>query len=242
MTDSQKGKTWASLDRIRKEHPTLYFLGDLFINIVIVVVLVYTVRTYLISPFQVFGPSMCNTLNHLNETCQDGFGEYLIVNKAVYYPFFGKRYSIPLRGDVIVFRPPHNTNDFYIKRIIGLPGEKVKLQNGKVFVYNREHQSGFELPEEYLSPENKGKTFPTPAHLVTSYEVPENMFFVMGDNRRKSTDSRACFRGIGDRECEESVNHFLPIEQIEGKAWIVLWPFHKIRFLGNPDYESALVK
>lgn len=225
------------LDRLREKHPTLYFFGDLIVNIVVVVVLVYTVRTYLISPFQVFGPSMCSTLNHLNETCQDGFGEYIIVNKAVYYPFFGKRFGSPERGDIIVFRPPHNLNDYYIKRVIGLPGEKVKIQNGKVFIVNKEHQSGWEVPESYLNEDNKGKTFPVPSHLVANYEVPENMYFVLGDNRKKSTDSRTCFRGLGDRECDDQ-KHFLPIENIEGKAWVVLWPFHRIRFLGNPAYDA----
>lgn len=240
MFESKKdaaGKKWKWLDRLQERHPTLYFFGDLFVNIVVVVALVYTVRTFLISPFQVFGPSMCNTLNHINSVCQDGFGEYLIVNKAVYYPFLGKRFGAPSRGDIIVFRPPHNPNDFYIKRIIGLPGEKVKIQNGKVFVYNKEHQSGFELPEPYLSEENKDKTLPVPSHLVATYEVPENSFFVLGDNRKKSTDSRTCFRGLGDRECGDA-KHFLPIENIEGKAWVVLWPFDRIRLLPNPAYAS----
>jgi len=229
--------SYPKLDRLKEKHPTIYFFGDLLINIAVVVVLVYTVRTYLISPFQVFGPSMCDTLNHLNETCQDGFGEYLIVNKATYYPFFGKRFGAPERGDIIVFRPPHNPNDYYIKRVIGLPGEKVKIQNGKVFIINKEHQSGWEVPEPYLSEENKNKTFPVPSHLVANYEVPENMYFVLGDNRKKSTDSRTCFRGLGDRECDNG-KHFLSIENIEGKAWVVLWPFHRIRLLGNPAYGA----
>ncbi|MBI2638447.1 signal peptidase I [Candidatus Peregrinibacteria bacterium] len=237
MLESKKAKKW--LDELREKHPTLYFLGDLFLNIVVIVFLVYTVRTYLISPFQVFGPSMCNTLNEIHDKCQDSFGEYLIVNKAIYYPFFGdRRYRTPERGDIIVFRPPHNAQDFYIKRIIALPGEKVKLQNGKVYIYNKEHQSGWELPEEYLSKENKNQTFPMNAQRVMTFEVPEGRYFVMGDNRRKSTDSRTCFRGPGDRECNDDINHFLPIERIEGKASVVLWPFNKIRILSNPAYSG----
>lgn len=234
---SAPSKTAQFLDRLQKNHPTLYFFADLFINIVIVVVLVFTVRTYLISPFQVFGPSMCDTLNSIRSTCQDGFGEYLIVNKALYHPFFGNRFGLPERGDIIVFRPPHNEEDFYIKRIIGLPGEKIKLQNGKVFLFNAEHKDGFELPELYLSRENKNQTYPYPAQLAKTYEVPEGTYFVMGDNRKKSTDSRTCFRGIGDRECSNPENHFLELKQIEGKAWVVLWPFDKMRLLKNPAYE-----
>ena len=236
MFESKKAKKWLWLDHLQEKHPTLYFFGDLLVNIVVIVVLVYTVRTYLISPFQVFGPSMCNTLNEIHGGCRDGFGEYLIVNKAVYYPFFGHRYSPPERGDIIVFRPPHNAQDFYIKRIIGLPGEKVKLMNGKVYIFNKEHQSGWELPEPYLSAENKNQTFPMTAQRVLTLEVPEGRYFVMGDNRHKSTDSRTCFRGPGDRECNDDLNHFLPIERIEGKAAVVLWPFNKIRILRNPAY------
>lgn len=236
MTDLPKAQKSNFLDRLRVRNPTLYFFVDLILNVLVIIVLVYTVRTFIISPFQVFGPSMCNTLNYINDTCQDGFGEYLIVNKAIYFPFFGHRFDTPERGDIVVFRPPHNKGDFYIKRIIGLPGERVKLQNGKIYIFNKEHQSGFELAEEYLSKENKNQTYPLLTHIVTSYEVPENTYFVMGDNRRKSSDSRTCFRGPGDPECNDPNNHFLGIGQIEGKASVVLWPFNKIRILQNPNY------
>lgn len=238
MSESKKAKSWDFLDRLEEKSPTLYFFVDLILNIAVIVILVYTVRTYLISPFQVYGPSMCNTLNYINESCQDAFGEYLIVNKAAYYPFFGHRFDPPKRGDIVVFRPPHNTNDYYIKRIIGLPGERVKLQNGKVYIYNKEHQSGFPLPEPYLNKENKGQTYPIPSQIVANYEVPQNGYFVMGDNRKKSTDSRTCFRGAGDSECAGSQNNFLAIERIEGKAWVVLWPFNKIRLLHSPAYGA----
>ena len=236
MSDSKKDHKNVWLNRLQQTNPTLYFMGDLLVNILIIVVLVYSVRTYLISPFQVSGPSMCNTLNYINESCQDAFGEYLIVNKAVYYPFFGHRYREPRRGDIIVFRPPHNKKDFYIKRVIGLPGEKVQLKSGKVYIFNKEHQSGMELPEPYLSEENRGKTYPLNSQLIASFDVPEGYYFVMGDNRRKSTDSRTCFRGSGESECADPLNHFLPVNLVEGRASVVLWPFSKIRFLGNPDY------
>lgn len=230
MNELQKAKRPRFLETLENRHPTLYFFLDLLFNIVIIVILVYTVRTYLISPFQVFGPSMCDTLNVINGNCQDAFGEYLIVNKA------GYRFKPPERGDIVVFRPPHNQNDFYIKRIIGLPGERVKLQNGKVFIFNKEHQSGFQVSEEYLNEENKNRTYPISSYLVVTYEVPENYYFVMGDNRKKSTDSRTCFRGPGDAECNDKINHFLVADRIEGKAWLVLWPFNKIRILSRPVY------
>lgn len=219
---------WAS--HLEQRRPTLYFLADLALNILIIIVLVFGVRNFLISPFQVFGPSMCNSLNFLSGRCQDAFGEYLIVNKAVYYPFFGRSYKRPQRGDIVVFRPPNVKKDFYIKRVVGLPGETVKIQNGRVYVNDKE------LNESYLSNENRNQTFPFPAHLVATYAVPANMYFVMGDNRKKSSDSRTCFAGAGDRYCNDPTHNFLPFEAIEGKAWVVLWPFNKIRLLENPAY------
>lgn len=236
MFKSKNSQNPNLLDRLQKSSPTLYFFVDLGLNIVVIIILVYTVRTFIISPFQVFGPSMCDSLNYIDNSCQDGFGEYLIVNKFGYYPFFGHRFDPPKRGDIIVFRPPHNADDFYIKRIIGLPGETVKLQNGKVIIVNAEHQSGYELPEEYLNEDNKGKTYPLLTHLVTTYEVPDGTYFVLGDNRKKSSDSRTCFQGPGNRGCEEDNDYFLKAKQIEGKAWVILWPFSKVRILGDPDY------
>lgn len=238
MFDSEKVKKMHFLDKLKGRHPTIYFLTDLILNIFIVVLLVYTVRTYLISPFQVYGPSMCDTLNKIDTVCQDGFGEYLIVNKALYYPFFGRRFDTPQRGDIVVFRPPHNEKDFYIKRIIGLPGETVKIQSGKVYILNKEHENGWELPEEYLNDTNKDKTFPMPTHGTTMHKVPQGNYFVLGDNRKKSSDSRTCFKGLSPRDCDDENNHFLPINLIEGKAWIVLWPFNKLRLLPNPPYKA----
>lgn len=224
------------LEKFEQQYPSAYFVADLLLNILIIIVLVFGVRTYLISPFQVYGPSMCNTMNYINERCQEGFGEYIIVNKAIYYPFFGRSFSSPQRGDIIVFRPPNVKKDFYIKRVIGLPGETVKIQSGRIYIENEEHKNGWELPEPYLSNENRNQTYPVPAQTVATYKVPTNMYFALGDNRKKSTDSRSCFAGPGDRYCNETVNHFLPLEYIEGKAAVVLWPFNKVRILSNPEY------
>lgn len=239
MFEPQKEKRRRLLDHIQHNHATAYFFGDLLVNITVIVLLVYIVRTFFISPFQVYGPSMCDTLNYLNDECQDAFGEYLIVNKAVYYPFFDHGFRDPKRGDIIVFRPPHNDEDFYIKRIIGLPGEKVKIQNGKVMIINKDRQAGFELNETYLGATNKNQTYSLTTQSINTYEVPAGHYFVMGDNRKKSTDSRSCFKGPGYESCENpnSIDHFLPLSRIEGKAWLVLWPFDKARALSEPQYE-----
>lgn len=231
------------LSSFQRASPRLYGLVDLLVNIAIIILLVLGIRTYLISPFQVYGPSMCDTLNYINGECKHRFGEYLIVNRAVYFPFFDTyRYRLPIRGDIVVFKPPNNQEEYYIKRVIGLPGEKVKIQNGKVYLMNTDHTAWWELPEPYLNDKNKGRTYPLVAYSTTEYVVPEGQYFVLGDNRLESTDSRHCFHTRSTSQCAEKSEHFLPLDRVEGKASLVLWPFNKVRALPNPSYEDLAAK
>jgi signal peptidase I len=212
------------------------FWLDVALNIIIIVALVFLIRTYFISPFQVYGPSMCNTFNYFDNQCNSSYGEYLIVNKFGYQNFFGLQIGLPQRGDIIVFHPPNNENEFYIKRVIGLPGETVKLKNGKVFISNKDFPDGFELSEPYLSVENEGNTNPHFANK-TIFEVPDGSYFVLGDNRLHSTDSRACFEEtLRSGDCGRDETPYLTLKHIEGKAWIVLWPLTKLNLLQNPVY------
>jgi len=213
----------------------LTFILDLALNLLIVFGLVYIIQTFIASPFKVFGPSMCNTLNYLDEQCQQGYGEYIIVNKLIYKDFFGWSLSQPKRGDIIVFHPPHTNEQFYIKRIIGIAGDTIKLIDGKVFLFNGDYPAGFELPEPYLNDLNAGKTFPS-TNKVTSFTVPEGKFFALGDNRNESTDSRSCFRDAFQGGCKGEEGYFLPRANIEGKAWVVLWPLNHIRTVAEAKY------
>ncbi len=205
----------------------LFFLVDVFLNAIIIVGLVFIIRVYLLSPFRVYGPSMCNTLNYVGSQCLRENGEYIIVNKIVYRQFYDFSFGKPQRLDILVFRPPQLTDDFYIKRIIGLPGETVKLIEGYVYIFNDEHPEGFKLDEPYLSSSNQGNTLPH-RRGYTAFEVPEGSYFVLGDNRRFSSDSRHCFSDFG---CTSLDKAFVPFKNIAGKAWISLWPFHMMRFL-----------
>jgi signal peptidase I len=209
------------------------FWLDVLLNIIIIVALVFIIRTYFISPFQVYGPSMCNTFNFFDNKCKNDYGEYLIVNKFSYQNFFGWQVGLPQRGDIIVFHPPGNESEFYIKRIIGLPGETLKLKNGNVFIYNKDHPEGFELNEPYLSKENKGNTVQMRGDK-TIFEIPEKGYFAMGDNRQHSTDSRICFQ---DTACANGQSFYLTMDHIEGKAWLVLWPLNKLAIQQNPSYN-----
>ena len=157
-----------------------------FIKVVVIsVVIVLPIRTYIAQPFIVSGASM--EPNFYN-------GEYLIVDELTY------ELRPPERGEVVVFRYPLNPSEFFIKRVIGLPGEKVEIKNGKITI------NGLELAEPYL-----------PANLETApnvkMELAESQYFVLGDNRPKSSDSR--FWGA------------LPKEKLMGRALVRLWPIAK---------------
>ena len=125
-------------------------------------------------------------------------GEYLLTDKVTY------RFNTPERGDVIVFEAPTENGDEYIKRIIGLPGETVSIRSGKVYIDNRLLNEG-----EYLS-----STVYTSGGLFleegSSLVVPQDQFFVLGDNRPYSSDSRTW--------------GFVKKGEITGRAWLVYWP------------------
>jgi signal peptidase I len=215
---------------------TGYFWLDVLLNVIIIVALVFMIRTYIISPFQVYGPSMCDTFNFFDGQCQRQYGEYLIVNKFGYQSFGGFTIGLPKRGDVVVFHPPANNDEFFIKRVIGLPGETVKLKDGKVFIYNQDNPDGFELNEPYLNDTNRGNTQPLLAGK-TVFEIPEAAYFVLGDNRIASTDSRICFKEtIGGTACSKDSSPYLTMDHIEGKAWLVLWPLNKLAVIQDPVY------
>lgn len=126
-------------------------------------------------------------------------GEYLLTDKISY------DFGTPKRGDVIVFNAPVAQGEEYIKRIIGLPGETVSVRDGKVYV------NGQILDEKYLPAglQTSGNLFLQDGQTVT---VPASQYFVMGDNRPNSSDSRAW--------------GFVTSREITGKAWFVYWPLN----------------
>lgn len=239
MPEDQESIQESKIERINEKRAAggMGFWLDIALNIIIIVGLVFIIRSYIISPFQVFGPSMCDTLNNVDGTCQRSYGEYIIVNKLGYQNFFGWQIGLPKRGDIVVFHPPQNKEEYFIKRVIGLPGETIKLQNGEVYLFNDEYPEGFELEELYLNAENSGSTIPKGGETI--FEIPAGHFFVMGDNRKYSSDSRHCFsESAFSSECKaESDSHFLPFQNIEGKAWVILWPVNKLAVIKDPEYK-----
>ena len=110
--------------------------------------------------------------------------DYLIIDELSY------RFREPERGDVIVCNSPVN-NDYYLKRIVALPEERVKIENNTIVVYNKENPTGFVLEENYIYEETQGSI---------NVSLKENEYFVLGDNREHSLDSRSSILGFVDEE------------------------------------------
>lgn len=171
-------------------------LWDLVRFAIIALLIVIPIRMFIAQPFVVSGESMFPTFND---------GEYLIVDELSY--IIGN----PHRGDVIIFRYPNDTKRFFIKRIIGMPNENIIIKNGEVTVINKENPNGFKLKEPYID-----EKFNT----TTSYKTGENEYFVLGDNRNRSSDSRTW--GL------------LSDKLIIGRAYLRLLPIKNISYL--PGY------
>lgn len=141
-------------------------LKDLFTLALLIVLVVIPIRTFIVSPFVVDGDSMYPTFKNL---------DYLIIDEIVY------RFRTPARGDVVVFRYPANPSIFYIKRVIGLPGETVSINRGVVTITTADGRK-LSLPEPYIKHED--------ATYTKSTTLLDDEYFVMGDNRPNSSDSR----------------------------------------------------
>ncbi len=233
--DQSKGKLILALEKKLQNskltpntQKKIVVISDILYNIILVVVIVALIRTFIMSPFQVYGISMCNTLNYINDQCVDSYGDYIIINKFIYQHIPGIYNGDPQRGDIIVFRPPQNQQEYFIKRVIGLPGDTIKLVDGYVYLFNKEFPDGKKLEEDYLSAENFGNTFATGG--IDQFTVPEGEYFVLGDNRKRSSDSRMCFKeSSGSPNCgEKGATPYLTPQEIEGKASVVLWPHPRL--------------
>ena len=177
------------------------FVWDLVKILVIALVIIVPFRMFIAEPFVVSGASMQpNYHNH----------DYLIIDRLSYIK------NSPERGDVIVLKFPKDTSQFFIKRIIGLPGETVKVGQGFVTIYNSEHPEGFRLEETYLP--NQSETF----GRTDEVRLGTSEYFVLGDNRTASSDSRVW--GI------------LPSNDIVGKVWARIYPFSTAGFFKAPNY------
>lgn len=203
-----------------RQHGLWFHVLDVLFNIVVIVAIVAGIRTFLISPFQVEGNSMSNTLED---------GEYIIINKLAYH------IGHPERGDIVVFRPPNEPRKYYVKRIIGTPGDQVVISGGYVYVRESDNLKEVRLEEEYLDTRNEGRTFRHPPGsgdgTEMRYTIPDSHYFLLGDNRQGSLDSRSFIGKDGDPF------PFVHENGIKGRVWFVALPITKIHAVAPPEYN-----
>lgn len=185
---------------------------EVFEIALVAVAAVYVVRTFLVQPFLVSGSSMIPNF-------QDG--NYVLVDELTYH------IHQPERGDVVVFHDPEDWSTYFIKRVIGLPGEKVQIDNNGIMVFNESNPDGFALNETYLpsgtpiSPNNcDGGTF---LNGICTYNLSSSTILALGDNRPESYDSRSWGP--------------LPEKNIVGLVRIRLWPINEITAFTAPNYQ-----
>lgn len=176
----------------------LFFL-ELIKLAIIAGLVIGLVRHFLFKPFYVKGQSMEPNYHEK---------DYLIIDEITY------RFREPVRGEVIVFKAPTG-EDYYLKRVIGLPGERIKIEKNKIIIYNSEHPQGVVVSESYLDEPTDG--------LVPETTMSADEYFVLGDNRDASYDSR----------------RFGPIGRnlIVGRAWFRGLPINKAGLLNSPEYK-----
>ena len=183
-------------------------------TLVLTLVIYLLIHNFVAQPFEVQQQSMMTTVNP---------GEYVLIEKLT--PRFGD-YQ---RGDIIVFHPPAGVDQGgipFIKRIIGLPGDTVRLENGRVFITPPGGQA-VRLDEPYVirgSDRRPAATLPRAPDATANWVVPPRSYFVMGDNRTASEDSRV-FGPIGR-------------DSIIGRAWLRYFPLDRVGFIERPVYPG----
>lgn len=175
------------------------FVSEVLQIVIIAAAIIIPIRYFLIQPFIVKGASMEPAYSD---------SDYLIIDQVTY------NFKEIERGDVVVFRPPNGSNQFYIKRVIGLPGEEVEIKDGKVIIQNDEFPNGVVLEEVYIEEYTEGRDLET---------LGLDEYYLLGDNRDASLDSR----------------RFGPVEEsaIVGKVWFRGLPIDEFGVLPHPDYN-----
>lgn len=209
MESVEKQKDWSNnLNQIEEpendKFSFLEFIWDLIKTAVIVIVIAFGIKYFIVQPFIVDGNSMLPNFEN---------NEYLLVEKISYH------LHQPERGDVIVFHPPGQNDQNYIKRVIGLPGETVEITNNQVKIINSDHPDGVILTENYLPPATKT----TGSSLDTKVSLSKDEYFVMGDNREHSSDSREWGA--------------LPKSNIIGRSWLNVYPFENFGIIAHQKFS-----
>jgi signal peptidase I len=184
------------------------FIIDVLETVIIALSIFAVIYLFAFQPHEVNGESMDGIGKFHN-------GQYILTDKLTY------KFRSPVRGEVIVFKYPLDERYDYIKRIVGLPGEEIMLKDSKIYIYNAQHPDGFALNEsEYLA-----NTVVTSSRAFleegVKIKIPDTDYFVMGDNRPQSADSRTW--------------GFVPKQEIIGRSLFRYWPPQEIGLIHSPN-------
>lgn len=146
----------------------LYSIATIIISVAVTLLIVVPVRQFIVQPFYVKSASM-----------EPNF----VDNEYMLFKMWDKNYQ---RSEVVIFRYPRNPQEYFLKRIVGLPGEKIQIKDGNVYIFNDQNPDGYKLDESYLPPGTQTSTID--GEIVS---LPDDEYFVLGDNRATSRDSRS---------------------------------------------------
>lgn len=209
-TEQSHNETLSNIDPGKRNRAGSFFsfLLDLAKTFVVVMLIAFAIRYFVIQPFVVDGDSMLPTFVN---------NEYLIAEKISY------DFVQPSRGDVVIFRYPKNPSVIYIKRVIGLPGNVVTIKGGKIYVANSASSDSKQLIEPYINPSVTTNLFDAASpDQELKVVLKDNEFFALGDNRDHSSDSREW--GI------------LPRANIIGRVWLTVTPFDHFKLWSHQSY------
>jgi len=208
-----------------------------FRDLIIILLIVILIRIFFITPFRINGTSMEESYHEK---------EYILVDKFSYLNFpetykekwwnwwdakiYGLLWKLPIhvgdpkRWDVVVITPHvDKTREYYIKRIIWMPGDTLKIDGGNVYIKTQSSENFVQLEETYLSLSNSGRTYLSEAIRESQFLLWEGQYWVMWDNRQNSSDSRTCFK---DCYWKDTSAHFIKRSDIIGRALINFWYLH----------------
>ncbi len=237
MEDSEK----FTEQELEETNKTFRIFIDFFRDLIVILLIVIFIRTFLATPFRINGSSMessyhdkeyilVDKFSYLNLT-EDSFSKRLTWNtidvtltnswNAIIQNTLGKlsmKVGDPERGDVVVITPHVDKNrEYYIKRVIWLPGETIRFSSGIVYIKKEWSETFTAVYEPYLSLANSGRTY-LPEYIEwDQFRIPENSYWIMWDNRNNSADSRSCFRNCFWAEMS---THFIKRRDIIGKVLI----------------------
>jgi signal peptidase I len=220
------------IDDVEETNSVMHEFIGFFRDLIIILLIVIFIRSFVVTPFRINGSSMEDSYHDK---------EYILVNKFSYLNF-SEIYKAstssseniatkltkqalhllpihvgdPVRGDVVVITPHvDSSREYYIKRVIGLPGDTIHFSSGSVFIKKSGEEKFIQINEPYLNPGNKEHTFLPEYVEGDQFLIPEGTYWVMGDNRNNSADSRSCFRNCFNTDIG---SHFIKRQDVVGSV------------------------